>query len=159
MRDGLVRIDADLTDRLGRERAQLGAYLSAVGFASAGSGIHHKICHVLGGMFNLPHAEMHTVVLPFVVALNAPRGSETDIRLSRALDAESGVDGLVRLQRRLGAPQNLRDLGMPASGIEEAAAVALPLVPPNNPHPVSVEVLAGLIRAAWSGDDPTTWME
>ena len=56
----------------GREQTLYGAYLAAVAFASAGSGLHHKICHVLGGMFDLPHAETHAVVLPHVLALNAP---------------------------------------------------------------------------------------
>lgn len=67
LRDGLRRPDLD-----GREQTVYGAHLAAVAFASAGSGLHHKICHVLGGMFNLPHAQTHATVLPYVMALNAP---------------------------------------------------------------------------------------
>ena len=62
----------DPTGVEGREQTLYGAYLAAVAFASAGSGMHHKICHVLGGMFNLPHAQTHAVVLPYVLAFNAP---------------------------------------------------------------------------------------
>jgi hypothetical protein len=52
-------------------RIQYGCYLAAVAFASAGSGLHHRICHVLGGRFGLPHAATHAIVLPYVVAYNA----------------------------------------------------------------------------------------
>ena len=68
----------DPTELAGREQTLYGAYLSAVAFASAGSGLHHKICHVLGGMFDLPHAETHAVVLPYVLALNAPAVPDLD---------------------------------------------------------------------------------
>ena len=49
-----------------------GAWLAASAFAAAGSGLHHKLCHVLGGTFDLPHARTHAVVLPHVLAFNAP---------------------------------------------------------------------------------------
>ena len=68
---GLPLIKSDPTGLGGRELAQYGAYLSAVAFASAGSGIHHKICHVLGGTWNLPHAQTHATILPYVLAFNA----------------------------------------------------------------------------------------
>ena len=70
--DGLPRIVADPSDLAGRETALYEAYLAAVSFASAGSGLHLKICHVLGGTFNLPHAETHATVLPYVLAFNGP---------------------------------------------------------------------------------------
>ena len=72
---GLLAVAADPAGLPGREEALYGAYLAAVAFASAGSGLHHKICHVLGGMFNLPHAQTHAVVIPHVLAFNAPSAS------------------------------------------------------------------------------------
>ncbi|WP_310437502.1 iron-containing alcohol dehydrogenase [Streptomyces sp. 3330] len=56
----------------GRKQTPNGAYLSAMAFAWAGSGLRHKTCHVLGDMFSLPHAQTHAVVLPHVLALHAP---------------------------------------------------------------------------------------
>src|SRR3954465_3714077 len=72
LRLGLPGVVRDPQGIEGREQTLYGAYLAAVAFASAGSGLHHKICHVLGGMFNLPHAQTHAVVLPYVLAFNAP---------------------------------------------------------------------------------------
>jgi maleylacetate reductase len=65
-----------------REQALYGCYLAAVAFSSAGSGLHHKICHVLGGTFELPHAPTHAAVLPHVLAFNAPAVPELARRLA-----------------------------------------------------------------------------
>ena len=83
---GLLAVVAEPTALPGREDALYGAYLAAVAFASAGSGLHHKICHVLGGMFNLPHAQTHAVLIPHVLAFNAPSAPAAEARLARAFD-------------------------------------------------------------------------
>ncbi|WP_460490701.1 maleylacetate reductase, partial [Corynebacterium nasicanis] len=69
---GLPRIVQDPSDITGRDLALYGAYLAAVSFASAGAGLHHKLCHILGGTFGLPHAQTHAIILPHVLAFNAP---------------------------------------------------------------------------------------
>ena len=68
--------------------------------------LHHKLCHVLGGSFDLPHAETHTVVLPHAVAYNAPAAPEAMARVARALGAEEAAQGLYDLAGRLGAPRS-----------------------------------------------------
>lgn len=151
---GLPRIVADPGDVQGREQALYGAYLSAVAFASAGSGLHHKICHVLGGRYDLPHASTHAVVLPYVLALNGPAAPEADERIARAFGSKDGLDGLEALRDRLDAPRALRDFGFEESQIPDAAEAILPAVPPSNPADVSVEVLEALLRRAWEGADP-----
>lgn len=138
----------------GRELALYGAYVSAVAFASAGSGLHHKICHVLGGMFALPHAQTHAVVLPHVLAFNAPAAREAERRIARAFDAPSAVEGLARLRELLDAPRALRDYGMPELGIPSAASAILDVVPPGNPTPVTRENITALLHAAWEGEEP-----
>ena len=148
---GLPSIVADPSGLDGREHALYGAYLAAVAFASAGSGLHHKICHVLGGMFDLPHAQTHAVVLPHVLAFNVPSAPAAQQRIATAFDAPSAVDGLARLRSRLDAPRALRDYGMPASGIGPAAAAVLEAVPAGNPTPVTLDNLTTLLRAAWEG--------
>ena len=72
-----------------------GAYLAAVAFASAGSGLHHKICHVLGGTFNLPHAQTHATVLPYVLAFNAPPAPDAAARIAGGVrqPADAAVPG------------------------------------------------------------------
>jgi maleylacetate reductase len=154
LHSGLITVVADPLDLDGREHALYGSYLAAVAFASAGSGLHHKICHVLGGMFDLPHAPTHAVVLPHVLALNAPSAPAAERRIAAAFGATSAVDGLARLRSSLDAPRALRDYGMPSSGIGPAASAVLEAVPPGNPAPVTVDNLTTLLRAAWEGADP-----
>src|SRR3954452_21836440 len=108
---GLPQVVVDPRDVAGREHTLYGAYLGAVAFASAGSGLHHKICHVLGGMYNLPHAQTHAVVLPHVLAFNAPRAPEAERRIAEALGTPSAVEGLAGLRAGVEAPSALRDLG------------------------------------------------
>ena len=154
LRIGLPLVAAEPGGLDGREHALYGAYLSAVVFASAGSGLHHKICHVLGGMFDLPHAQTHAVVLPHVLAFNAPSAPDAERRIAAALDADSATGGLARLRTRLDAPRALRDYGMPESGIVPAAEAVLAAVPPGNPAPVTLDNITGLLRAAWEGAEP-----
>jgi alcohol dehydrogenase class IV len=149
---GLPKVAADPAALPGREQALHGAYLSAVAFASAGSGLHHKICHVLGGMFDLPHAQTHAVVLPHVLAFNGPFAPEAVRRIAAAFDAPSAEKGLAALRDALEAPVALRDYGMPESGIGPAAEAVLTTVPAGNPSPVTAENLTALVRAAWEGD-------
>ena len=151
LRVGLLKIKAGAADLEGRERALYGAYLAAVAFASAGSGLHHKICHNLGGTFNLPHAETHAIVLPHVLALNAPHAREAAERIAAAFGTTSAIDGLNVLRAELDAPAALREYGFDEFDIPKAVEVILPSVPASNPAPVTPDVLADLLRAAWAG--------
>ena len=151
---GLPKVVADPMDLDGREHALYAAYLSAAAFASAGSGLHHKICHVLGGKYNLPHAQTHATVLPYVLAFNGPAAPAAERRIAAAFGAASALDGLVALKRELNAPHALADYGFTAESVPEAAAAILPSVPPSNPRPVTAEDLRRLLLAAWSGADP-----
>jgi maleylacetate reductase len=148
---GLRAIVADPQDAEGRAAALYGAYLSAVAFASAGSGMHHKICHVLGGTFDLPHAPTHAVVLPYVTAYNSPAASEAARRIGEALGNGDALEGLELLRRETGAPTSLKDLGMPGDGIELAAELALAAIPESNPRAVTKQSLVRLLHAAWAG--------
>ncbi|WP_377320159.1 maleylacetate reductase [Pimelobacter simplex] len=154
LRAGLPAVVTDPHAIDGRERTVYGAYLAAVAFASAGSGLHHKICHVLGGRYDLPHAQTHATVLPQVLALNAPNAPEADARLAGAFGAPSALAGLEELRRTVGAPRALRDHGFREDQIPGAVAAILPVVPPSNPTPVTTENLTALVRAVWEGADP-----
>ncbi|MDQ2811172.1 MAG: maleylacetate reductase [Actinomycetota bacterium] len=157
LRAGLPAVVADPGCLDGREQALYAAYLSATAFASAGSGLHHKICHVLGGAYNLPHAQTHAVVLPYVLAFNGPAMPEAERRVAAALGAERAVDGLEEFRRELQAPRALRDYGFAESAIPAAAEAIRPAVPPGNPRPVTAGDLRRLLRAAWQGTDPAAF--
>lgn len=148
---GLPLVAKNPTDAIGREQSLYGAYLAAVAFASAGSGMHHKICHVLGGTYNLPHAQTHATVLPYVLAFNAPFAPEADARMASAFGSATGLDGLNELRRVLNAPHALKDYGFTEADIPEAVSIALPFIPADNPRPVTTENLSELLHAAWAG--------
>ena len=151
---GLPKVAADGTDVEGIAETLYGAYLAAVAFATTGSGLHHKICHVLGGTFNLPHADAHAIVLPYVLAFNAPAVPDLEARLADALGGDTASGALEDLRERTGAPRALRDIGMPLEGIPEAVGRVLAVAPASNPREVTEENMTGLLRAAWQGDDP-----
>jgi maleylacetate reductase len=151
---GLPQVVAEPAGLPGREHALYAAYLSAVAFASAGSGLHHKICHVLGGKYNLPHAQTHAVVLPYVLAFNAPAAPLAAGRVAESFGTGNAVAGLQELRARLNAPRALGDYGFEEAAIPAAAAAILPSVPPSNPRPVTQEDLEALLRAAWAGAEP-----
>ncbi|GGJ65631.1 maleylacetate reductase [Streptomyces brasiliensis] len=151
---GLPLVAADSASIDGIEQTLYGAYLSAVAFASAGSGMHHKICHVLGGMFNLPHAQTHAVVLPHVLAFNAPNAPEAERRIAAAFGSATATEGLRALRERLDAPRALKDYGMPEDGIAKALGPIKAAIPANNPTPITDENLTALLQAAWHGDLP-----
>ncbi|WP_232234461.1 maleylacetate reductase [Actinoplanes sp. N902-109] len=151
---GLPLVADDPAGLPGREQALYGAYLSAVAFASAGSGLHHKICHVLGGRFDLPHAQTHAVVLAHVLALNAPAAPAAAARIAAAFGSDAALAGLQSLRQRLDAPRALRDLGLREDQLPAAVAAILPVVPPGNPAPVTAAVLHRLLHDAWEGTDP-----
>jgi alcohol dehydrogenase class IV len=157
---GLPAVVAEASDRggiegvAGAEQTLYGAYLAAVAFASAGSGMHHKICHVLGGMFNLPHAQTHAVVLPHVLGFNAPHAPAAEARIAAAFGAPSATAGLAALRAAVDAPRALRDYGMPEDGIAKAVGPILKAIPADNPTPVTEENITALLQAAWEGSDP-----
>ncbi|MPY59846.1 maleylacetate reductase [Streptomyces spongiae] len=151
---GLPAVVADPVGLPGREQALYGTYLSAVAFSSAGSGLHHKICHVLGGRYDLPHAQTHAVVLPHVLAFNAPAAPEAEQRIAAAFGADSAIEGLQRLRRDVDAPQALRDYGVKETEMDDAVQAVLDVVPDRNPRPVTAGDLQRLLSAAWRGADP-----
>lgn len=152
---GLPAIVNDPYDLAGRERLLYGAYLSAVAFASAGSGLHHKICHVLGGTFDLPHAQTHATVLAYVLAFNMDAAPQASQRIATAFGSTDALAGLQNLRTALDAPRKLADYGFTADGITQAAEITLDAVPANNPRTVTIKDLTQLLTAALEGSDPS----
>ncbi|MFD6857130.1 maleylacetate reductase [Rhodococcus sp. NPDC060090] len=152
--EGLPAIKNDPQNLRGREQTLYGAYLSAVAFASAGSGLHHKICHVLGGAYDLPHAQTHATVLPYVLAFNAPAAPEAEHRIAGAFGTDTAVAGLDALRVALDAPRALKNYGLDEAWIAEAVELILPFVPDSNPRPVTATDLEALLRAAHAGETP-----
>jgi maleylacetate reductase len=149
----LPRLHANPHDKDARSNALYGAWACGVTLGSVGMSLHHKLCHTLGGTFDLPHAETHTVVLPHAMAYNASAAPEAMARLARALGVPDAPLGLFELARSLGAPTSLRELGMPADGIERVVALAVQ----NaywNPAALDEDKLRVLLQNAYEGRPP-----
>ncbi|MEV6749352.1 maleylacetate reductase [Streptomyces sp. NPDC051080] len=152
---GLPVIATDPQDGGARADLLLGAYLAGSAFAVAGSGLHHKICHVLGGAFDLPHAETHAIVLPHVLAFNAPHAPRAANRIAAALGKDDAVQGLHELGHKLGVPAGLRELGLGEADVDAVLDDILALAPADNPTPVTADGVRTLLHAAWAGAVPT----
>jgi len=140
-------------DLQARTEALYGAWLAGTCLGSAGVALHHKLCHVLGGTCNLPHSETHTIVLPHVLAYNAPAVPGALLRMSRALSADDVPKALFDLAGGLGAKMALKDLGMAAGDIERVVEVALQN-PYWNPEPMTSSGLRRLLSNAYWGTQP-----
>jgi maleylacetate reductase len=136
-----------------RNDALYGAWLGGSVLGAVGMALHHKICHVLGGSFNLPHAETHAIVLPHVVAYNSAAAPDAMRRIAAALGVEDAAQGLFDFVRALGARSALAEIGMPADGIERAVTLVI-ANPYYNPVPVRADGIRRLLRDAFAGRRP-----
>jgi maleylacetate reductase len=133
------------------ERLLYGAALAGWTFGVVGGALHHRICHLLGGAFDLPHAETHSAVLPHVTALNAPLVPEAAARLAAALGAAELAGGVFDLARRAGSPTGLRELGLAEERLDE---VTPEVAAAGNPVPLDERAARELLQRAWSGERP-----
>ena len=145
---------SDPGNREARADALYGAWLAGTALGAASMGIHHKLCHTLGGTFNLPHAEVHTVILPHATAFNREAAPEALRIVADALGATDAAQGIYDLAARLHARLSLRELGMPLEGIEKAATLATQS-PYRNPRPVEYDGVVKLLGDAWHGIRPS----
>jgi maleylacetate reductase len=150
----LPAITSDPADRNARADALFGAWVCGACLGTVGMSLHHKLCHVLGGSFGLPHAETHTVILPHAVAYNAPAAPTAIGRVARALGADSAAQALFDLAAMNGAPTSLREIGMRESDLDEAAAVAV-ASPYWNPRPVERDAIRAMLDDAYNGRRPS----
>jgi maleylacetate reductase len=149
----LPKIKADTGDIEARTEALYGAWLCGSCLNAVGMSLHHKLCHTLGGTFNLPHADTHAAVLPHAVAYNASADPQAMARIARALGADDAAGGLFALAEGTGARRSLQQLGMREEDIDRAADLAVQN-PYWNPRPVERGAVRALIARAWAGAEP-----
>lgn len=132
-----------------RQRLLYGAFLAGMSFAAAGSGLHHKICHALGGAFDLPHAQTHAVVLPHVLAFNEPSVPDAAAAIAGALGSTIAVEGLLALNAAIGAPRGLAELGLTETQLVEAIDIVAEKLPIDNPREVDQAAVAEILSGAF----------
>ena len=149
----LPRVVRDASDLDARSDALYGAWLAGTALGATSMSLHHKLCHTLGGSFNLPHAEVHTVILPQAAAFNQEAAVEAMDKVAAALNADKGPQGLFDLAAALSAPLALKDIGMPADGLDRAARLATEN-PYYNPRPIDYAGIRELLERAYWGTRP-----
>lgn len=137
-----------------RSQALSGAWAAGVCLGHVGMAIHHKLCHTLGGSFGLPHAQVHTVVLPHAMAynFNAAHAAMEKIRVAIGSDIDA-PQAFWQLEKTLGTVISLKELGMKEEDLPKAADIASTAQYPN-PAPLEREKLLLLLENAYAGRPP-----
>ena len=154
----LPKVVSELQNLEARGDALYGAWLAGACLGNVGMAIHHKLCHTVGGSYNLPHAQTHTIILPHAVQYNRDAAKDAMKKISRALDGldRGGSDpagSLYDLAQKIGAPLALRDIGMKQESLDEAARLAT-RNPYYNPRPIEYAGIRRLLQDAWEGRRP-----
>ena len=139
-----------------RARSLYGAWLAGICLGSVGMAIHHKLCHTLGGTFNLPHAQAHAAVLPHTAHYNHQAAASALSRAARALGGEHSEDVgalLFELNRQLGSEPALSAIGLPEGGPAETARIA-GASPYSNPRPFEQDAIEAMLTRALHGHPP-----
>ncbi len=152
LHEALPKIVENPTNTDARSQALYGAWLCGTVLGTVGMALHHKLCHTLGGTYNLPHAETHAIMLPHTSAYNAPAAAEEMQPLIDLFGGSIG-GGLWDFAKSLNAPLALRDLGVDETDMDRAADIAV-TNPYWNPRPVEREAIRGLLQRALDGSRP-----
>jgi len=138
-----------------RSNALYGAWLAGTVLGTVGMSIHHKLCHTLGGSFNLPHAEVHSVIIPHATKYNQNHAPEAMQAIARALGTspDDAAGALFDLLGKVGAPTTLQAIGMKEEDLNKAAEIALSK-PYYNPREVTLEGVKELLHNAFNGIRP-----
>ena len=145
----LPRVLADGRDREARRDLLLGASHAGAALEGAGLGLAHAIAQALGGRFGIPHGAANALSRAPALRFNRPVAGAEIARLAAAMNVEDAAARAEELARLAGF-ERLRDLGVPAEGLDEVAALAAAR-PGNraNPRQASAGEIAELLRAVW----------
>lgn len=136
-----------------REQVLYGASLAGAALGAGVTSLHHRLCHTLGGSFNTPHAETHTILLPYSVAYAAPAVPDLMARIAEALGADHAAQGIHDLSSGMGLPTSLRDIGIGEEDLTRIADIATETAI-ENPAPVTRDGVVDLLQNAYAGTRP-----
>lgn len=146
-------IMADSTNLDAHSDALYGAWLAGCCLGAVGMAIHHKICHTLGGTFDLPHADVHALMIPYSTAYNREAAPDAMAAIARALGTTDAPAGLYALMQQTASKKSLAELGMTSAGLDKAADIAVQN-PYWNPRPVTRDGVRDMLEAAFRGTRP-----
>jgi maleylacetate reductase len=156
--EALPRVVADPADLAARGDALVGAWLAGWILGTTGMGVHHRVCHILGGAYDLPHAQTHSAVIAQATAFNAAYAPEAMAAIVRALNdaglpTTDAAQGIWDLARVIGSPTSLRDVGFDSAAIDTVAGLVA-ASRPTNPRPVDIAGVRSILAAACEGTRP-----
>jgi maleylacetate reductase len=154
IRAALPRLARDPRDRDARTEALYGAWCCSTALGYVSMALHHKLAHVLGGSFNLPHADTHAILLPHTTAFNEAAVPDLLAPFARIFGGGSAGGGLWDFAKEVGAPLRLADLGLSEADLDRAAAISV-RNPYANPRPFGQDDIRDLLQAAWEGRRPS----
>ncbi|MBB6096488.1 maleylacetate reductase [Povalibacter uvarum] len=149
----LPAVCANPGDLDAQDKMLYGSCLAGILLGSTGMSLHHKLCHTLGGSFNMPHAETHAVVLPYATAFNLVAAPDAQARLAASFGTSAVAQAIWELGAKVGAPRSLRDIGFKHEDLDRAAQIATS-VPYPNPRPVTQAAIRQLLEDAFNGQSP-----
>ena len=150
---GMPKVVQAPDDLDARALTQRGAWACGTVLGRVGMALHHKLCHTLGGTFDLPHADTHAIILPHAIAYNARAAADQLAPITEVLGGENAGRALYDFGKSLGAPLALKSLGVTEADLDHAADLAVQKPYPN-PQPVTREDIRALLQSAWAGDVP-----
>ena len=149
----LPKVLQDPEDLAAREETQRGAWACGAVLGRVGMALHHKLCHTLGGSFDLPHAETHAIILPHAIHYNAQAVPGLLAPLTDLLDGSSPGMALWQFAKSMGAPLALRVLGLQVQDLDRVVEIAT-RNPYWNPREVTADGIRALLEKAWTGEAP-----
>lgn len=152
-RDALPALAQDPQDKEARAKALYAAWGCSLTLGYVTMALHHKLAHVLGGSFGLPHAETHAVLLPHTTAYNEPAVGDLLKPIADTFGHGSAGKGLWHFAKSANAPMRLADLGLTAQDLDRAAEIAAKN-PYANPRPVTRDGIRHLLQQAYDGQCP-----
>lgn len=151
--NSLPKVLANPDDLYARGESLYGAWLCGTVLGQVGMALHHKLCHTLGGSFNLPHAETHAIILPYAIHYNAQAASRELKPICEIFGGTSPGQAIYDFSRSLNAPKSLRELGLKETDLDRAANLATQK-PYWNPRAITQPDIRRLLQSAWAGDPP-----
>jgi maleylacetate reductase len=152
-KQALPKVLENPSDLDARGETLYGTWLCGLVLGQVGMSLHHKLCHTLGGSFDLPHAQTHAIVLPHALAYNASAVPELIAPICEIFGEEDAGKAIFDFAASLGAPSSLKSLGLVESELDRAAELATKSAY-WNPRPVDREAIRALLQRAFDGAQP-----
>lgn len=146
------------TNAEARNGMAVAQYIAGMAFSNVGLGVVHGMAHPLGAIFDIPHGVANALLLPQVMAFNAPAALDKYVEIAKAMKvyqpsmsreeaAQAAVDAVRALAVRVGIPQHLSELGIQESDLERLAESAfVDVCTPGNPREVTKETILELYK-------------